>query len=451
MNQLHAGHSLQSRSERLEFGKSLRARTKRESHAAFNVDPQRDPLPILFAQDVSRVADLVPIRHQRMAVSTFTFLRGAAAVMAADLVTAPMAGIGVQACGDCHLMNFGAFDTPEGNVTFDINDFDETMPGVDFTVDLKRLAASVAVAALDSGLNDSAARSIARDTVGAYRRFMRELARLSPLAAWRSLVGLDAFVDALPDSKLRHKLIRTMRVALTDLDQDSNADRVLENDKGTLRIRDNPPLVYHFDKLTDAKQRIDADTAFSAYLRTVPPELLPLMNRYTLSDMAFKVVGVGSVGTFCAIGLFVTGDQEPLLLQIKEAQTSVLQPLSSGLPPSNQGHRAVAGQQIMQTAHDGFLGWTKDVDSGRQFYIRHLKNRWLGALGGVIESKALGAYAQMCGRTLARAHVRSADAAMIAGYLGKSEVIDDAIASFAMAYAAQSTLDHGRLVAWMKA
>ena len=437
-----------SRAERYSLGKALRAKTAREQHASCVVADKRDPVAILAETDEGRIKALLPIRYQRMAVSPFTFLRGAAAVMASDLVKAPSAGIPVQSCGDCHLMNFGAFLTPEGNVLFDINDFDETLPGVDFTIDLKRLTASVAVAALDAGVSAKKARNIAKSAATAYRLQIAKLAALTPLDVWHTRMILEREMSDFADAGLRDQVLASLAAAQNNANDDDNFPKLVSAKAGALRIEDRPPLIYHFDNATDVNDRIDAEKVFNAYLDSLPPERRVLVQRYRLADVAFKVVGVGSVGTFCAIGLFVSGDAEPLFLQIKEARTSVLVRVGKANEAiAHQGRRVVEGQRIMQAASDIFLGWTDDAATKRKFYVRHLKNRRLGSLGEVIRGNALSAYAALCGRTLARAHARSGDTALIAGYIGKSEAMDDALAEFAMSYADQTTRDHARLLA----
>jgi len=427
---------------RYEHGTKLRKKAPLEAHAELAGPANRDPVAILAATDRTRVPELVPVRYQRMLTSPFAFLRGAAAVMAADLAHQPSAGIPVQGCGDCHLMNFGAFATPEQNILFDINDFDETLPGVDFTADLKRLAASVAVAALAAKLPKKRARAIAATTVEAYRRRIRTLAKLSPLEIWHSRVELVREIERIDDRALRRKLAGIIAKARTHLAEDDNFPHLVTGSKP--HIADRPPLIYHFTNKGDARHHVDAKRMFDAYRNRLPPDRLCLFDRYALKDVAFKVVGVGSVGTFCAIGLFTCGDGTPLFLQIKEAGPSVLERLAPKFK-GHQGQRVVEGQRVMQAASDIFLGWTEDVASRRKFYVRHLKNRRLGGIGELVEEQALASYAQLCGRTLARAHARSGDSAVLAGYMGKRTAFDDALASFAIAYAERTQSDYDRL------
>ncbi|WP_159731891.1 DUF2252 domain-containing protein [Methylosinus sp. Ce-a6] len=431
--------------ERYAAGKERRRFVPRESLADFS-PTERDPTAILAATDEGRVASLLPIRYERMAHSSFAFLRGAAAIMAEDLAALPAPGLAAQSCGDCHLMNFGALLSSEGNVLFDINDFDETLPNIDFTVDLRRLCASFAVAALDAGRSDKRARHAAELAARAYRRHMLSLSRLSPLQAWRDRIDLAHVADGLHE-RLARKL-RTL-VAATRPDREDDNFPHLESTPLGLHIEERPPLIYH---LADGDGiRFDIAGLFASCGATLNPEVVALLRRYELEDTAFKVVGVGSVGTYCAIGLFATADDEPLFLQIKEARPSVLAALSPEAATQwreAQGKRVVHGQRVMQASTDLFLGWTKDEATGRHFYVRHLKNRRLDSVAELFEEHALDDYASLCGRVLARAHARSADPAVICGYMGKSDVFDDAMASFAMLYAARNTCDHAEFLAW---
>jgi uncharacterized protein (DUF2252 family) len=429
--------------ERYDRGVRLRKKTPREKHADLLGPATRDPVAILAVADRSRVPELVPVRYDRMTVSPFTFLRGAAAVMAEDLKHQVSAGISVQACGDCHLMNFGAFATPEENIVFDINDFDETLPGVDFTADLKRLAASVAVAALAANYSKKRARATAAIAVEAYRTRMRSLAKLTPLEIWHNKIDLAEEIRRIEDRALRRRLFAILAKTEGRLQEDDNFPHLVAGKQP--HIEDRPPLIYHFTSKKDPRKRVDAKQVFATYQECLTPEHLCLVDRYALKDVAFKVVGVGSVGTFCAVGLFMTDDGAPLFLQIKEAGKSVLECLG----PKFKGHpgqRVVEGQRMMQAASDVFLGWTEDPASGRHFYVRQLKNRRLGSVSELVEEQALVSYARLCGRTLARAHARSADPAMLAGYMGKNGVLDDALASFAMAYAVRTQSDYDLLL-----
>src|SRR5450432_3924493 len=426
--------NLGRRTERFKQGKELRHKAPREAHADLTGSMTRSAVEILAESDAERVPELVPERYRRMMLNPFAFLRGAAAVMATDLAGQPMAGLPVQAGGDSHLMNFGSFVTPEDNILFDVNDFDETLPGVDFTVDLKRLAASVAVAA------------VAAATVKAYRTHMAALAKLSPLEIWHSRIDLEQEIKRIGNGDLRRKLAGVIAKARGEgLSKDDNFPHLVTG--GGQKIVDKPMTIFHIDPKADAKHGLDVEAVFAAYRKGLNPDRLRLLDRFAMKDIAFKAVGVGSVGTYCYVALFMTADNEPLFLQIKQALNSVLERLNGKLAcKGNQGRRVVHGQQMMQAASDIFLGWTQDETSRRQFYVRTLKNRRLGSVSEISEGGALSDYAQLCGRTLARAHARSGEPAAIAGYAGKSEALDDAIASFAMAYADQTNTDYAALV-----
>jgi uncharacterized protein (DUF2252 family) len=435
--------TLDSRSERFKQGKALRRKTPREAHADLKGSLARNAVAILAESDPARLQSLIPERYARMTLNPFAFLRGAAAVMATDLAGQPMVGLPVQAGGDSHLMNFGAFVTPEDNILFDVNDFDETLPGVDFTVDLKRLAASVAVASLASGANKKQARVVAAATVKAYRLHMGVLAKLSPLEIWHSRIDLEQEIKRIGNDGMRRKLAAVIAKARGEgLSKDDNFPHLVSG--ADPRIIDKPTTIFHLDPKKDP---LDVKRVFAAYRKDISPDRQKLLDRFTLKDFAFKAVGVGSVGTYCYVALFMTPDNEPLFLQIKQAVNSVLERLGGKLAyKGNQGRRVVQGQQMMQAASDIFLGCTQDEGSGRQYYVRTLKNRRLGGVSEMTEATALSDYAQLCGRTLARAHARSGDPAAMAGYMGKSEALDDALASFALAYADQTMIDHAALV-----
>ena len=438
---------LLTRAERQASGKALRAVVSRESHADFTVDPHRDPLPILSANDSSRVHALVPERYKRMAPDPFAFFRGAAALMAHDLAGMPRIGLPVQVCGDAHLLNFGAFSSPEGTVLFDINDFDETCPGVDFIVDLKRLVASVAVAAQNAHMPDKKAQSLAQMTAFAYRDFMNDLAEKSPLEILRARMDLEAQVEGFGSADLEAKILGKLVKAEKSGKTSSEQPNIETDESGGPRFVDKPPFIYHVGADGQPVSAVLNDHLLALYEETLQPDRRTLLANYALRDVAFKVVGVGSVGTFCAIAMMATADNDQIILQLKQAGASAVAALAQvPLTEAQQGRRVVDGQRAMQAAPDIFLGWTRD-DSGRQFYMRQLKNRRLGSIAEIVEGKALQAYATLCGRTLARAHARSGDPAMIAGYLGAGSVLDEALATFAMAYASQTVLDHAKLAA----
>ena len=420
------------RRTRHDAGVAMRETLPREAHAAWAAGPARaDPLAILAAQGASRIAELLPERTARMRASAFAFYRGAAAVMAADLASLPHSNLIVQLGGDAHLANFGSFASPEGQAVFDVNDFDETLPGP-FEWDVKRLAASFAIGGAGQGLKPGACRTLAIRAARHYRRHMARLAALSPFEAWHSAIDLEHAVSTIEAPRERTLAKRRLRAAHRAHKDQYN---LVEHTPSGPRLLDQGHMA-HIARLQPAM-----DAVFEAYRDTAPPHLSALFRHYRLADAAFKVVGVGSVGTFCAVGLFASGDGEVLLLQAKEAQASVLE---VGLPKSayaHQGERVVVGQQLMQATPDMFLGVPPKKVDGRFFYVRRLKDSHLSAVGDVLEAALLPFSASLCGKTLARAHARSGDAAMIAGYLGGGESFDEAIGDFAMAYAATAEAD----------
>jgi uncharacterized protein (DUF2252 family) len=425
--------------ERRQAGQALRKIVPRTMHARWAPSPaRRDPVDVLIESGRHRIASLLPIRYDRMRASAFAFFRGGAAIMAADLAETPTTGLWVQACGDCHLANFGTFASREGTPVFDVNDFDETLPAP-FEWDVKRLAASFAVDALSRDLGDKTARFLAGAAVLAYRRHMHELARLDPLTAWRSRADVAEVVGGIGEDKLRERETKRLQTAVDA--GHAGYPKLIERVKGQWRIREKPPLIFPLSGQRDDTHEIVARTAFESYKISLPEERRILLDRYELADVAFKVVGVGSVGTFCAIGLFVTRDDQTLLLQLKEAQNSALAPYAGPSVYRNQGQRVVVGQRIMQTVPDVFLGWTEDRGDDQHCYVRQLKDSRLALIGNDLAEGALPYHATMCGVTLARAHARSGDAARIGGYMGTGTAFDSAIAGFAVAYAAQNQAD----------
>jgi uncharacterized protein (DUF2252 family) len=392
---------------------------------------RRDPVEILIEQGKNRIAELLPVRYARMQTDPFTFLRGAAAMMAADLASMPATGLRVQSCGDCHLNNFGAYASPEGTPVFDINDFDETLPAP-FEWDVKRLAASLAVAGRVAHMPDKDCRRLARLAARDYRRQMARLARLPPLEAWGTRIDLAAAIADLDSAKICRNLEKRLAAILKS---DRAHFGLVEKHAGDWRIKEKPPLVHHL-----SRHDLHARKAFASYAETLQEDRRVLLQRYHLHDVAFKVVGVGSVGTFCAIGLLISGDEAPLLLQIKEAQESVLASYAGASDYTNHGQRVVVGQRMLQATTDIFLGWTEVPVDGRYFYIRRLKDYRLADVGARLEA-ALPFYAGLCGRTLARAHARAGDAVEISAYIGDGNEFDRAMAAFAMAYADQSERD----------
>jgi uncharacterized protein (DUF2252 family) len=426
--------------ERAKRGLEARRAVGRRSHGQWIPATDRpDPVAVLVEQGADRVPELLPIRYGRMARSPFAFLRGAAAGLAADLAANPDTGLNVQLCGDAHLLNFGVFASPERALLFDLNDFDETHPGP-FEWDVKRLAASVAVAARENGAPDAKARAAALASAEAYRTGIRRLAGLGELDVWYQRLDTTELLPLLQGKQLRQATKGLQRArSRTSLQA---LAKLTELRDGRPRIVADPPLI---EPLSDTAHRA-VGKVFSQYRSSLPEDRRVLLDRFQLTDSAQKVVGVGSVGTRCFIVLLQGRDvDDPLFLQIKEAQRSVLAPYASGAVPDHQGHRVVAGQRLLQAASDIFLGWTTGP-AGRHFYGRQLRDMKGSALIERMTSGTLRQYAALCGQALARAHARSGDRIAIAAYLGSSDAFDQAIAEFAMRYADQTVADHAELV-----
>ncbi len=428
--------------ERAAAGKALRSTVPRSAHADWRRSAKEaDPLVLLEASNRGRLRSLIPIRYGRMIASPFAFLRGAAAVMAADLATTPVTGLRVQACGDCHLANFGGFATPERNFVFDINDFDETLPAP-WEWDVKRLAASVVVAGREIGLRPAAARAVCGATVASYREHMRDYARMHVLDTWYAHIPVDALVARAPDARARRRERAWIAAARAQ-----TAGRLLphltEEVRGQRRIVEHRPFVYHAPDI--GRHAAEVTRVFTAYRASLPEERRRLLERFRLVDVAMKVVGVGSVGTRCAIALLMAEGDDALFLQFKEARVSVLEPYAGRSGYRNQGERVVVGQRLMQAASDLFLGWAGD-GRGRWFYFRQLKDMKWGADIGRMTEPMFRVYTETCAWALSRAHARSGDAAAIAGYLGAGTPFDEAITEFAVAYADQTERDHAALV-----
>ncbi|MFF2354363.1 DUF2252 domain-containing protein [Kitasatospora sp. NPDC058115] len=438
-----------SPTERRRLGRAARELVPRSAHGRWIPAADRpDPLTVLAGQAQDRLPDLNPIRYGRMADSPFAYLRGAAAVMAADLAAVPETGLTVQLCGDAHLLNFGVYASPERALLFDANDFDETYPGP-FEWDLKRLAASVTVAARDNGHDDDRARRAALTAAQGYATAMRRLAALGELDVWYARIDAD---DLLP---LVRKRGRRRRVE-AGLDKARRRTSLQAFDKltergedGRRRIVSDPPLLEPLPR--EELRRVGK--IFGDYRATLPEDRRVLLDRFRLADVARKVVGVGSVGTRCFVLLLEGRDErDPLFLQLKEAGRSVLEPyLPAGRPAAEApvvhgGHRVVTGQRLLQAASDIFLGWTTGP-AGRHFYGRQLRDMKGSADVAGMAPGDLRAYADLCGRALARAHARSGDRIAIAGYLGGSDTFAEAVADFAVQYADRTAADRAALVA----
>jgi hypothetical protein len=429
--------------DRLAEGRALREKVPRSAHAAWAPPADRpDPIDLLEASNRGRLPNLVPIRYGRMLRSPFAFLRGAAALMAHDLAGTPTTGLRVQACGDCHLMNFGAFATPERELVFDINDFDETLPAP-WEWDVKRLAASVAVAARYRGASARAALDAVLAGVRSYRERLRRFARMKTLDVWYSHISFKTLVHLSrtpAERKLWERGARDAR-ARTSVHV---VPKLIATVHEHRHIVDNPPCIYHPADV--AAFEAEMRDLFQHYRASLPDERRVLFDRYRFVDAAVKVVGVGSVGTRCAAAYFEAGVDDPLLLQAKEARPSVLAPYAGKSAYHNQGQRVVVGQRLIQAASDIFLGWARSEAGGFDFYVRQLRDMKGSLPLDAMTPPDLADYAAYCGWALARAHAKTGDAARISGYLGKGDAFDRACAAFAVAYADQTERDHAALV-----
>ncbi len=441
----YAEDQYRTASERRAEGKALRDAVPREAHGGWKPHKnRRNPIDLLLESNEGRLPELVPIRHGRMVSSPFAFFRGSAALMAADLSHTPRSGITVQACGDAHLMNFGAFATPERNVIFDINDFDETLPGP-WEWDLKRLVASVVVAGRYLRLSDNDSARAAVATVRSYREHMADYSSMRALEVWYDSIDIERLLKEVPSEEARERVEQRVEKARSRTVPEHDYPKLVEHHGATPRIKDNPPLIFH--PTAELAPGINAGyrDAIGAYRESLPEHVRMLFDRFHFCDLAIKAVGVGSVGTLCAVGLFLAADDDPLFLQVKEAKASVLEPYVGKSLHENHGHRVVAGQHLMQSASDIFLGWTRGVN-GRDVYIRQLRDMKMSAIIEDWDFDLLRAYTRICGWSLARAHARSGDAAMISGYMGSSGTFDDAIGEFAVEYADQNQRDYRAFV-----
>ncbi len=426
---------------RQQSGSALRQSVPRSSHGVWTMrQGDRDVIGMLEQSNEGRLRHLTPIRYGRMLRNPFAFLRGAPAVMAADLAGTPATGLAVQACGDCHLVNFGVFASPERRLVFDINDFDETLRAT-WEWDVKRLAASFVVAARVNGFPDDRCAAVAVRTAASYRGHMHEFAEMSPLETWYFHIDADDLVANAADEEsrqLRERMAAKARLRVGErlvpkiTEQVGQRRQFVESPPLTTRVHDERALRIVRRGITDYLQTLDESRRF-------------VLDRYSLEDYAVRVVGIGSVGTRCFVALLVCDDRNPLVLQIKEARPSVLTPFAGPSPYANQGQRVVAGQRMIQAASDIFLGWLRARD-GHDYYVRQLRDMKYSVPIDALEPGGLDRYADLCGWALARAHARSGDAAAIGGYLGGGDQFDLAIGTFAVAYADQTEQDHAALM-----
>jgi len=441
-----------SLSARKAAGRAARKRITRSATGEWTAPAdRRDPVAILEQQATTRVPGLVPIRYGRMAASEFAFLRGAPAIMASDLSLSPDTGLTVQLCGDAHLSNFGFYASPERRLVFDLNDFDETLPGP-FEWDVKRLTASIAVAARENGFGDAVARETARQTARAYRMAMARLAKAGELDVW--YLGVDA--SMLLERAKRARGRKALESAFTEAERHTSTQALSKlttpGPDGTPRIRYQPPLLVPYAELgfdRETEEEI-VRRVFTDYRSTLQEDRRVLLDRFRYVESAMKVVGVGSVGTRCAMSLLLgETTSAPLFLQVKEAEESVLAPYLTASRYEHQGHRVVNGQRLTQASSDIFLGWATGPE-GRFFYVRQLRDMKGSAVVADLDKGLLHRYGELCGQVLARAHARSGDRVAIAAYLGNGDSFDEAMGRWAVAYADQTREDHEALLTAIK-
>ncbi len=433
-----------SRTERLTAGKKLRDACPREAHALWKAPAGRpDPVSLVLQADKGRMPELLALRHGRMALSPFTFYRGSALNMAVDLASTAAMGVRVQCCGDAHLGNFRGLGTPERRVIFAINDLDETLPAP-WEWDLKRLAASLVVACRNNSLSESTAKDAVLACVRSYREHMREFSARNPLDLWYFAVHSEMMIEAMDDPEVRNRVTKRLEKERGRLVQEDLFPTLKQTADKTPVIEDQLPTIFHFKGHEPGKIHPDTAQAFALYRDSLAASTRVLLDRYELKDAAMKVVGVGSVGTYCAVLLLVDGDRRPLVLQVKEARASVLEAYAGKSIFRNHGQRVVTGQRLMQPVSDIFLGWTKGK-GGRHFYIRQLRDIKIKPAVETFGKALMLLDAEWCGTTLALSHARSGDSALISGYLGKSDVFDKAIEKFAVAYADQNDKDYESL------
>jgi uncharacterized protein (DUF2252 family) len=423
--------------ERAAAGKALRESVPRESHAELPPAAGRsNPTHLLDAIAKERLNFLVPLRNERMANSAFTYYRGAAVVMAADLARTPVTGLRVQACGDAHCLNFGGYASPERNLLFDVNDFDETLPGP-WEWDLKRLVTSILIAGRANDLRKKDTRAAVLAVAGAYRTRLRELAAMPAIDVWYARMDATEILSEAKTLEAKRARSKLAEQVATDSIRET-VDKLTTGTGMDRRFRDDPPLLFH--SAVTEKRSFDVAQIMNEYRTTLRDDLRFLLGRYTVVDDAVKVVGVGSVGTRCAIVLLAADDHDPLLLQIKEATASVLEAYQPPSAYASHGERVVRGQRLMQTASDAFLGWA--VSGKRAYYVRQFKDMKASANLDDVDPEQLTLYGRYCAFALSMAHARSGDAATISGYLGTSAVMDRALLAFAEAYADQNDADY---------
>lgn len=440
-------HTLQVK-ERLAKGKALRDVAARKAQMEWKPPADRaDPVDLLIESSKGRVEELLPVRYGRMVVSPFTFYRGAAAIMAFDLSHTPSTGLTLVADGDCHLLNFGGFATAERKVIFDINDFDE-VSFAPWEWDVKRLVASFFIAGQSNGFDLDDSKEACWLAAQGYRERMAEYAEMPTLQVWNDVFDFETIIENMPDKENKRFYSKKLSKATEQSAHEKEFAKLTFSAGGTPRIVDQPPLIYHHGDQRDQELLQIATSTLKEYRKNLNLGVGMLLDRFEVVDVAFKVVGVGSVGTVCGIILLMSGNGDPLFLQFKQARQSVLDPYCGANPYAHAGQRVVVGQRVMQAAGDMFLGWATGTGERKtQFYLRQLGDAKIKPVIETMNPINLMGYARLCGSVLARAHARSGDPVMLTGYMGKSTAFEDALADFGVTYAEQNERDHAALVA----
>jgi len=437
-----------TRAEQAAAGKKLRERCPRTSQATWKKPPNRaDAVDLVLAAERGRHAELLPLRHGRMVRSAFTFYRGAALTMASDLGSTPVTGVRVQCCGDAHLCNFGGFATPERRVIFGINDLDETLPAP-WEWDVKRLATSFVIASRDNGLRDEVAHDMAVTCVRTYRESIAEYSEMRTLELWYHSLGAEELIAGIRDPDFRDRALKRLQKERGKSVAEDIFPKLVEQKGNVPLIKDQLPTIFHAEGHPPGEVHRVVLDALDGYRATLPQSYQALLARYQLRDAAIKVVGIGSVGTACWVLLFTANEGDPLFLQVKEARASVLEGYAGRSPFKNQGQRVINGYRLMQPASDIFLGWTSGPR--RDYFVRQLRDIKISIRVETFGRMEMEVFAAWCGRALALSHARAGQPAVLAGYMGKGDTFDQAIASFAMAYADQNERDHAALARAVK-
>ncbi len=437
----------QTLDERFAAGRRLRKQCSRKMQSKWIPPADRaDPVDLLIQNSRDRMEDLIPIRYGRMSANPFAFYRGAAAIMAYDLSHTPSTGLKLQICGDCHLVNFGGFATAERRLVFDINDFDETAIAP-WEWDVKRLTTSFVIAGRVNGFEEADCREAAWLAAQSYRKSMHKYASMSVLRAWYDYLDLNQIIANMEDKASKNFYAKKLAKEIDQSVHEREFARLTFIADGSPRIVDQPPLIFHYSDIRSKTFLDEAQQALSGYFASLSLERRVLLSRYQLVDVAVKVVGVGSVGNFCGIALFLSGNGDPFFIQFKQARQSVLEPYAGASPYAHAGQRVVVGQRLMQATSDLFLGWYSGSGAMKlHYYARQLRDAKIKPVVEIMKPINLKIYAGLCGLALARAHARSGDAAVLASYMGKSTSFEDAVAVFSMAYADQNEQDYTALV-----